>query len=230
MIDKIGADSRKTACTRCHYRSDAGCSTTEVLHQFSESLGEAIDAKDPFTSLHSAEVAEVAYILSLTLGLSHAEADLVHIAGHLHDIGKIGVPDSILKKAGPLDEREWAILKRHPDAGADILRPVEALESTGIVSMVRFHHERFDGEGYPEGLKGRDIPIGARIIALADSLSAIMQNRPYRPARSFDFAVGEILSCRGTQFDPAVVDAFTASLESIQDVMRLNEPPKERVA
>ena len=230
MQDKIMDCKTKLSCSKCHLITTPNTSATEVLHQFAESLGEAIDAKDPFTSLHSGEVAEAAHILALFMGLSYAEADHIHIAGHLHDIGKIGVPDDILKKTGPLDDGEWAILKRHPDAGADILRPVAALLETGIVDMVRYHHERYDGNGYPARLKGKDIPLGARIISLADSLSAILQNRPYRPARSFEFAVSEIRKNSGSQFDPQVVDAFMDSLNEIRAVFSITDIFDERVA
>lgn len=192
---------------------------TTILHQFAESLGNAIDAKDPHTSMHSDEVAQIAHTLALTMGLSPREADVIHVAGHLHDIGKIGVPDEVLGKQGPLGTREWQAIRKHPEAGADILRPVASLQKLGIVDMVLHHHERYDGKGYPHGLKGASIPLGARIITLADSLSAMLQNRPYRKARDFDWAVGEVIRCSGTQFDPRVVEAFRKSAESIRSIM-----------
>lgn len=198
---------------------DSAHFVTTVLHQFAESLGNAIDAKDPHTSMHSDEVAQVSHALALTMGLPPREADIIHVAGHLHDIGKIGVPDSVLQKQGPLAPDEWRAIRRHPEAGADILRPVVALSNLGIVDMVLHHHERYDGSGYPLGLRGPDIPLGARIIALADSLSAILQNRPYRKARDFQAARREIIGCSGTHFDPRVVDAFIRSAETIRGVM-----------
>jgi len=198
--------------------------TTKVLHQFAESLGTAIDAKDPFTSLHSEEVAEIAHAIALSLGTNAAEADIIHVAGHLHDIGKIGVPDNVLKKCGPLTSREWDHIKKHPDIGAEILRPVSFFSQNGIVDMVRHHHERYDGTGYPSGLKGVDIPLGARIIALADSLSAILQNRPYRQARSFNEAVAEVKKCSGTQFDPIVVEAFIKISGQVKSIIKYLNP------
>ncbi len=192
---------------------------TTVLHQFAESLGNAIDAKDPFTSMHSDEVAQVAHSLALTMGMLPREADIIHVAGHLHDIGKIGVPDAVLGKQGPLTTKEWQAIRKHPQAGADILRPVASLNKLGVVDMVLHHHERYDGKGYPKGLKGAQIPLGARIIALADSLSAILQNRPYRKARDFESATAEILRCSGTQFDPRVVEAFRRSSDSIKGII-----------
>ena len=203
---------------------------TTVLHQFSESLGAAIDAKDPCTSLHSEEVAEVAHSISLAMGLETADADLIHVAGHLHDIGKIGVPDAVLLKTTPLNDSDWKFIRRHPDMGADILKPVEALADSGIVDMVRFHHERFDGNGYPCGLEGDAIPLGARIIALADTLSAILQNRPYRPAQDFEAAVAEIINCSGSQFDPDVVKAFLKIKEEVYSILQYLTPDTQGAA
>lgn len=192
---------------------------TTIMHQFAESLGNAIDAKDPHTSMHSDEVAQISHTLALTMGQTPCEADIIHVAGHLHDIGKIGVPDAVLKKQGPLTTSEWAAIRRHPQAGADILKPVASLNSLGIVEMVLHHHERYDGKGYPHGLRGTKIPLGARIIALADSLSAMLQNRPYRKAMDFEKARNEIIKCSGSQFDPRVVKAFEQSASTIKGIM-----------
>lgn len=187
----------------------AGESGLEQLHQFAESLGHAVDARDSDTFNHSVEVADVARLLAEALGLSPSQAGTVHLAGHLHDIGKIGVPDSILRKPGGLSAEEWGRMKRHPEIGAGILRPIEAFaEKGGIADMVLYHHERFDGTGYPHGLKGCRIPLGARIIAVADALSALLQNRPYRKGSGFAAALAEIGRCSGSQFDPAVVEAL----------------------
>ena len=216
--------NKKPSCSKCLYQNPRAITATTILHQFSESLGTAIDAKDPFTSLHSEEVAEIAHSIALSMGLGSGEADIIHIAGHLHDIGKIGVPDAVLKKAGPLNEKEWQFIKKHPDTGANILRPVASLMENGIVDMVRHHHERYDGKGYPCGLKGKAIPLGARVIALADSLSAILQNRPYRPSRDFDWAFAEIVNCSGNQFDPDVVRAFMGVSEKICSLLKFLNP------
>lgn len=213
--------------TRSRHRTSPA---TRWLHQFSESLGTAIDAKDPFTSRHSEEVAEIAHAIALGMGLDARTADLIHLAGHLHDIGKIGVPDDILKKKEPLTGPDWKFIRRHPDIGADILRPVEALSESGIVAMVRHHHERFDGRGYPCGLKGEAIPLGARVISLADAFSAILQHRPYRPARTFDTAVAEIINCSGTQFDPEVTAAFLKIRDEIGAIIRFLYPEKDAMA
>lgn len=205
---------------KLHTRKDEPCLPKDpvqiMLHQFSESLGYAIDAKDPYTWCHSEEVARISQDLALAMDFSESRADIVHIAGHLHDIGKIGVPDSILRKRGPLSDADWRMVQKHPAMGADIVRPVKALEEMGVVEMILHHHERFDGKGYPHGLRGEEIPIESRIIAVADSLSAILHNRPYRNALPFEKAAREIIRCSGSQFDPNIVKVFKKNLPEIR--------------
>lgn len=216
---KIELNINKT-CSDCN---QVFSDQDNMLHQLAESLGSAIDAKDQFTSLHSEEVAEISFMISKSLSFSKKDADIVHVAGHLHDIGKIGVPDNILQKRGPLSDEEWTLMKKHPEVGASILKPVDCLYESGVIEMVLYHHERYEGGGYPEGLKGNRIPLGARIISLADTLSAILQDRPYRPKQSFDKAVKEIERCSGTQFDPIVVKAFIEIKEDIRSYLnRIN--------
>lgn len=190
--------------------SEAFC---ESLHQIAESLGNAIDAKDVFTSNHSRQVADLSRCLALRMGLPQQQADLIHIAGHMHDIGKIGVPDEVLAKQGPLTKAEWDLVKKHPVIGAKILAPVQAMNGpTGISKMVLHHHERWDGRGYPFGLRGTEIPLGARVQALADSFSAMMESRPYRPRLALGQVLDEIERCAGSQFDPAMSMAMTAMI------------------
>ena len=201
MIPSPSCEQRPASGASC------GCIAL-ILHQFAESLGNAIDAKDHHTWRHSDEVADLARELALLQGAAPLQADLIHLAGHLHDIGKIGVSDALLRKTGPLSVAEWGELRRHPAIGAQIVRPVRPLAEAGVVEMILHHHERFDGTGYPHGLAGTAVPFGARIITLADSLSAMLQDRPYRPALGFDAAVAEIVRGRGSQFDPEVAEAF----------------------
>lgn len=192
---------------------------TTALHEFAQSLGNAVDAKDSHTHQHSEEVAEVAHALALVMGLPPRRADIIHVAAHLHDVGKIAVPDAVLLKPAPLTESEWVLVRRHPVIGAEIVRPVRALCSCGILDMILHHHERFDGQGYPDGLSGEDIPLGARVITLADSLSAMLQTRPYRAAMTFEQARDEIAANAGVQFDPRVVRAFLEAAPTIGRIM-----------
>lgn len=191
------------------------------LHLFAESLGNAIDAKDHCTCLHSEEVAIIAQAIGIQLELPSMETRLLHIAGHLHDIGKIGIPDSILKKDSGLTDEEYQEIKLHPQLGAEIVTPVMGAVGNGeIVKVILHHHERFDGKGYPDGISGFDIPLGARIIAVADSLSAMLQNRPYRDAMEYGDAVEEIIRCAGTQFDPVIVAAFVEIKDGVHDLIQ----------
>lgn len=193
------------------------------LHQFAESLGQAVDAKDPWTFAHSEEVADIARLLARKLGCSPDQAEMVHMAGHLHDIGKIGVPDRILQKPGPLTKEEFEVIKRHPVIGEGIVGPVKALNGrSGLARMIRHHHERFDGKGYPDGLIGEEIPLGARILAVADSLSAMMQSRPYKAAMNFEDAEGEIMTHAGSMYDPNVVEVFLRNAEKIRGILERN--------
>ncbi|MGC8915162.1 MAG: HD-GYP domain-containing protein [Thermosulfidibacteraceae bacterium] len=178
------------------------------IHEFAEALGDAIDAKDKFTFKHSEQVAVISYMLALALGFPGYAADIIHVAGHLHDIGKIYIPEIILLKPDKLTFEEFEIIKRHPEYGAKILSRVTLCVKTGICDMVLYHHERWNGSGYPKGLSKKDIPLGARIIAVADVLSALLQERPYRKAFSWDEAMEEIIKNSGILFDPDVVNAL----------------------
>jgi putative nucleotidyltransferase with HDIG domain len=171
-----------------------------------EAMAAAVDAKDPSTYHHSRRVATIARIVAQELGLPRPEIEEIELAALLHDIGKIAIPDAILRKAGKLDAAEWSIVSMHPSVGAQILAGHPQL--LRIASLVRGHHERWDGQGYPDGLRGDAIPLGAAIIGLADAFDTMTTDRPYRPALSPAEALAEVRRCRGTQFHPAVVDAF----------------------
>ncbi len=171
-----------------------------------KSLSEAVEAKDPATIGHCFRVSYYAAQIARAMGLDEELTEQIRVAGHLHDIGKIGVPERILLKTKPLTESEYDLIKRHSDIGAKILEPIEMLGK--VSTLVRYHHEHFDGTGYPEGLKGEEIPLGSRILAVADSFEAMTWNRPYREGQSHDSALVEIKKCAGAQFDPQVVEAF----------------------
>jgi putative nucleotidyltransferase with HDIG domain len=195
-----------------------------MVHDFAESLGLALDARDENTHDHSRQVADMALLLARGLGLDKGRAELIHVAGHLHDIGKMGLPDTILKKLGPLNDEEWQIMKTHPVIGARIVAPIKMFQGkNSIQAIILHHHERYDGKGYPRGLCGTRIPLGARIIAVADALSAMIQNRPYRQGMGFEDAAMEIFNNAGTQFCPLVVNVFARNMEKIHDYyMHLN--------
>jgi len=169
-----------------------------------------IDLRDRYTGSHSSRVATYSRSIAVHLGLNDNEIDSVVLAASLHDIGKIGVPDHVLLKQGKLTDEEFFWIKRHPEYGWMALRNVEGFEQESL--MVLHHHERLDGYGYPAGLQGNQIPLGSRIISVADSYDALTTDRPYRKARSKEAALEEIIRCRGVQFDPAVVTAFCDSM------------------
>jgi len=171
-----------------------------------ELLADAVDKRDPYTASHSFRVAAYAEKIAEEMGLPFEQKENIAIAGRVHDIGKIGISDTILQKPGKLTEIEYSKMKTHPKTGYEILSPLELYK--GALSFVLYHHERMDGKGYPSGLTGQSIPLGARILAVADSFDAMTSNRPYRKAMSDDEAVKELMRNRGTQFDPEVVDAF----------------------
>uniref|UniRef100_A0A7C4AFX4 HD domain-containing protein n=1 Tax=Fundidesulfovibrio putealis TaxID=270496 RepID=A0A7C4AFX4_9BACT len=190
-----------------------------TVHQLAATLGRAVDAKDRRLFEHSALTADLATALALAHGLSHKQADVIHLAGHLHDIGKIGIPDAVLAKPGALDAREWAMIRDHPRIGAQILAPIELFGlKNGVRDMVLTHHERFDGGGYPHGLSGRDIPLGGRILAIADSVAAMLESRVYRPAMTFEQAAQEVERCSGSGYDPDICRDFLANLKELATV------------
>ena len=192
-----------------HPAPERGNSRAGALLAVIKALVNALEARDHYTSQHSAQVTVLAEKIAGTLALPPQELYNIAVAALLHDIGKIGMPDRLLYKSGPLTEEEWKMMKRHPDVGAAIIGDIPLLEP--VAKIVRHHHERWDGKGYPAGLAGGDIPLGARIVAVADTFQAMVSDRPYRPRRSPQQAAQEISALAGSQFDPAVVKAFTDS-------------------
>jgi diguanylate cyclase (GGDEF)-like protein/putative nucleotidyltransferase with HDIG domain len=178
------------------------------------SLAEALDHRDTSTADHSQTVGRYCALIARELELEEALTDRVQVAGILHDIGKIGLPDAILAKRGPLSDAERAEMRRHPEIGSEMLRSEEFADVRGWIVA---HHERADGKGYPHGLRGEEIPLPARIVAVADAFEAMTSDRPYRMAIAKQSARAELLRCAGTQFDPRVVAAFLAALDSEAD-------------
>jgi response regulator RpfG family c-di-GMP phosphodiesterase len=178
-----------------------------------KSLVSAIDAKDEYTRHHSTRVTEFTLKIADRMGFSEKEKGDLELASLLHDVGKIAVPENILHKPDRLTDQEFAFIKEHPARGESILKPV--IELRDISRVVRAHHEHYDGSGYPDGLKGREIPLGARIMAVADAYDSITSERPYRKAASHRYAVKEIIRCSGAQFDPEVVEHFLEISKSL---------------
>jgi putative nucleotidyltransferase with HDIG domain len=174
-------------------------------------LAAALDARDPYTAGHSERVSALSVLIARQLSLSEAEVDIIRLGALLHDIGKIGVADHILRKPGPLSADEFEQIRRHPGLGARILRKVPFLEPH--LAIVELHHERPDGKGYPFGLLGDNIPMDARIVHVADAFDAMTSARAYRPARAAQVALVELQRYSGTQFDPASVDALRDALQ-----------------
>jgi putative nucleotidyltransferase with HDIG domain len=188
-----------------------------------EALVTALDAREHETQAHSQRVREYTLTLAKQLGLKHDDLIQTGRGALLHDVGKIGVPDSILLKPGRLTAEEWTEMMKHPQLGFKILRKIRFLAPAA--ELVLTHQERWDGKGYPNELAGRDIPLGSRIFAVADTMDAMTSDRPYRKALTFEAAVEEVRRCSGTQFDPYVVEAFLSvpgeSWKVIQDTVNL---------
>ncbi len=182
-------------------------------------LANAIDVRDPYTRGHVERVTAYAHTLGVQLGLNKRELDHLRFGSILHDIGKIFIHETMLFKSRPLNPNDWCEIKKHPLAGAEMIKDVPFLSPA--MPIVRHHHERWDGKGYPDGLKGEAIPLTARIVAVADSFDAITIDRPYRKSRTPEEAYREIVRLSGAQFDPQVVAAFQRAWEegSIQSIL-----------
>ena len=176
------------------------------MHSFTSALW----AKDPYTKEHSENITHLVLAISTELGLWGQDLETIRQSCHLHDIGKIGIRDSVLNKPAKLTVEEWKEMKLHPLIGSKIIRPLSFMAE--VADIVEQEHERWDGRGYPFGLKGEDIHIGARIVALADAYDAITSDRCYHKGQDHEWAVSELNRCSGTQFDPKVVKAFNRVL------------------
>jgi response regulator RpfG family c-di-GMP phosphodiesterase len=182
-----------------------------------EALGSAIDTRDVGTHAHSRRVRGYSLAIARAHGMPESQMPDIEHGVMLHDIGKIGIPDAILLKPGPLTPEEWKVMRSHPEIGRRIVEKIPFLH--GAVAIVYNHHERWDGTGYPQGLRGEEIPLGPRIFALADALDAMTFDRPYSSAISFETARDEIKRCAGAHFDPAVVNTFlTIPLQTFADI------------
>lgn len=191
-----------------------------------ESMADVVDRRDPYTYQHSQSVADHAVRIARKLMLPDKEVELVRLAARVHDLGKIAVPDEVLHKQGRLTNEEFELMKKHPATGAEILSKFP--EYRRGRELVLAHHERIDGLGYPRGLAGAAIALGARIIAVADSWDAMTSDRPYRKALDSEIALGELMRGRGTQWDPAVVNAFAQTLPGFSEKAETSNQPELR--
>lgn len=180
-----------------------------------ETLADAIDAKDTYTNGHSGRVAEYSREIATRFGYTVKQQNDIYMMGLLHDVGKIGVPDAVINKPDKLNDEEFAMIKNHPVMGARILKNIK--EMPGLVTGARWHHERFDGRGYPDGLSGMDIPEEARIIAVADAYDAMTSHRSYRRALPQDVVRAEIEKGKGTQFDPQFAEIMIEMIDADTD-------------
>ena len=199
-----------------------------VYRETLASLSNALEAKDAVTSQHTEEVVRLAVGVAAELELDLNAVRHVELGAVLHDIGKVRIPEAILNKPGPLTEEEWAVMRTHPEVGEGILRPIQSLQA--ILPIVRHHHERWDGTGYPDGLISRAIPLGARIVAVCDAYRAMTEDRPYRSALGDAEARRELQLGAGTQFDPECVSALLRALDrrdSAATVVALRPPSRE---
>lgn len=194
------------------------CEINYEYHEFVECISSALDARDPYTGNHSDRVSDMSCILCGLMELSEAQTQEIHIAAHLHDIGKIGIPDRVLLKEGRLDDEEWALMKKHPEIGAEILMKSEKFAR--ISAIILHHHERYDGKGYPFGAKGEEIPLGARIIAVCDSIDAMASNRAYRKALPMEVCYSEIEKNKGVMYDPKIAELALQNWEALTEVYR----------
>ncbi len=196
---------------RSAFRLRRAMTRLERATEIVASLANAVEAKDERLVHHCRWLAHHAARVAAGVGLRGEELEAVAYGALLHDVGKIGVPEHLLRKEGPLSEEEWTLMRRHPEIGERICHPLAA--SRGFVPIIRHHHERFDGTGYPDGLRGEAIPLGARIVSIADAYEAIVHGRPYQPAKPPTAAADELLRMIGSQFDPELVPIFLEELE-----------------
>lgn len=217
-------DGEAYCCEGCFLKRDE-YQVVQIEHDgavylaLAEALAAALDAREHETGLHSKRVACHTLVLARRFTADEALLQQVYWGALLHDIGKIGIPDSVLLKQGSLDAEEWQIMRTHPEIGHRILSGVPFMATAA--EIVLSHEERFDGTGYPNGLRGEEIPLWARLFAVIDTLDAISSDRPYREGMSFDVARVEILRMGGTQFDPVAVDAFIAEEKILRRMVDL---------
>ncbi|MBR6126181.1 HD-GYP domain-containing protein, partial [bacterium] len=184
------------------------------IFEIATSLAGAIDAKDPYTKDHSTSVARFSEALARAINLPETEIERIRLGALLHDVGKIGIPETVLKKEGPLSDEEWKVMKQHPTIGAEkVLMPNASLRD--LIPIVKYHHERIDGTGYPEGLSNGNIPLAAKIVAIADTYHALISDRPYRRGMNIEKAISILEEGAGTQWDADLIRTFISIAPSL---------------
>lgn len=212
MVIDNGIKKHELATTKTQILMDL----SELFYKTIKSIAHALDAKDQYTHGHSMRVTLYSLALAKELNLPDSLLEEIETTGLLHDIGKIAIPEKILLKPGKLTDEEFEIIKKHPELGEHLINGIGKLKL--ISNWLKYHHERYDGKGYPEGLKGEDIPISSRIIAIADTYDAMTSTRSYRPALSHEEAINEIKRCSGTQFDPSLAEIFIRISDEIAQI------------
>jgi putative two-component system response regulator len=202
------ADAELLARVRAALRVGRAHQRREDVDAVLMALANAVEAKDPTTEHHCDRLEGLALDLAQHVGMSDDQIEAIRYGAVLHDVGKIGVPEALLRKPGPLSSGEWLEMQRHPIIGASIVAPLRL--GRLVAPIVRAHHERWDGSGYPDGLRHEQIPLGARIVTVVDAFDAMVHDRPYRAGRAWEDALEELARFQGTQFDPELVDLFTA--------------------
>jgi diguanylate cyclase (GGDEF)-like protein len=220
-LDRARADGGARAAAR---PAEGGVNPFRAQAHVIEALATALVERDRYTGEHSAIVVGMAKTVAGALGLDEVEVERIGHAALLHDIGKVGMPDRILHKAGPLAGEEWELMREHPVIGERILRAIPGMGS--VARIVRHEHERFDGTGYPDGLAGQAIPLGSRIILACDAYHAMTSDRPYRAGMGHDYAVDELVRCAGSQFDPRIVAALVGYLGRGDGEARFTTPER----
>jgi HD-GYP domain-containing protein (c-di-GMP phosphodiesterase class II) len=202
--------------------NDSGLSDNQNCLEFAKVLAYTLEEKDPYTSGHSERVCYYSDFISKRLSLQPKDRTELQIASYLHDIGKIGISDRFINKKGTLNSTDWAIIKQHSQKSIELLAPLKL--TSNILSYIQHHHEHYDGTGYPDGLAGEQIPLGARIIAISDAYDSMTSNRPYRKPFSSEEAKDELLKHSGKQFDPDLLSIFLDVLKEMEEVFLMRNP------
>jgi len=202
--------------------NDSGFSDNQDCLEFAKVLAYTLEEKDPYTSGHSERVCYYSDFISKRLSLQPKDRTELQIASYLHDIGKIGISNRFINKKGTLNATDWAIIKQHSQKSIELLAPLKL--PSNILSYIQHHHEHYDGTGYPDGLAGEQIPLGARIIAISDAYDSMTSNRPYRKPLSSEEAKDELLKYSGKQFDPDLLSIFLDVLKEVEEVFLMRNP------